>query len=152
VFRRKDSPSGKSPVAQASPGPRNCEALTNWLLPSATVRELPQHLLILEYSKSSRFALAFAAQQDGKSDPTRLAFLIDRRQPRGGLCTIEALLEVRSMSSRPSFNKRQKEQARKEKQRLKAERKQQRKLERDAGQSDTTAELQTSVPREGQGS
>ena len=56
------------------------------------------------------------------------------------------------MSSRPSFNKRQKEQARKEKQRLKAERKQQRKLERDAGQSDTTAELQTSVPREGQGS
>jgi hypothetical protein len=55
------------------------------------------------------------------------------------------------MSSRPSFNKRQKEQARKEKQRLKAERKQQRKLEKGAGQSDTTAELQASVPREGQG-
>ena len=56
------------------------------------------------------------------------------------------------MSSRPSFNKRQKEQARKEKQRLKAERKQQRKLEKDAGQSDTTAELQASVLREEQGS
>jgi hypothetical protein len=37
------------------------------------------------------------------------------------------------MSSRPSFTKRQKEQARREKQRLKAERKQQRKLERGAG-------------------
>lgn len=40
------------------------------------------------------------------------------------------------MSSRPSFQKRQKEQARKEKQRLKQERKQQRKLERDAPESD----------------
>jgi hypothetical protein len=56
------------------------------------------------------------------------------------------------MSSRPSFNKRQKEQARKEKQRLKAERKQQRKLEKDAGQSDITAKPQASVPRDGQGS
>lgn len=53
------------------------------------------------------------------------------------------------MSSRPSFQKRQKEQARKEKQRLKQERKQQRKLERDtpeseapdAGEVSQTAEL-----------
>ena len=45
-------------------------------------------------------------------------------------------LEVPLMSSRPSFQKRQKEQARKEKQRLKQERKQQRKLERDAPESD----------------
>jgi len=37
------------------------------------------------------------------------------------------------MSSRPSFNKRQKEHARKEKQRMKAERKQQRKQEKDSG-------------------
>ncbi len=54
------------------------------------------------------------------------------------------------MSSRPSFNKRQKEQARKEKQRLKAERKQQRKLEKDVGQSDIRAEPQASVLKEGQ--
>ncbi len=54
------------------------------------------------------------------------------------------------MSSRPSFNKRQKEHARKEKQRLKAERKQQRKLQKDAGQSDITAEPQASVFKEGQ--
>lgn len=52
------------------------------------------------------------------------------------------------MSSRPSFNKRHKEQARKEKQRLKAERKQQRKLEKDAGQSDVAAEPQVTVPEE----
>ena len=52
------------------------------------------------------------------------------------------------MSSRPSFNKRQKEQARKEKQRLKAERKQQRRLEKDAGQSDIESEPQVSVPSE----
>ena len=50
------------------------------------------------------------------------------------------------MSSRPSFNKRQKEQARKEKQRLKAERK----LEKDVGQSDIRAEPQASVLKEGQ--
>jgi len=54
------------------------------------------------------------------------------------------------MSSRPSFSKRQKEHARKEKQRLKAERKQQRKLEKDSGQSDITAEPQASVFKEGQ--
>jgi len=54
------------------------------------------------------------------------------------------------MSSRPSFSKRQKEHARKEKQRLKAERKQQRKLEKDAGQSDIPAEPQASVFKEGQ--
>lgn len=41
------------------------------------------------------------------------------------------------MSSRPSFQKRQKEQARKEKQRLKAERKQQRKQERDTPPSES---------------
>jgi len=52
------------------------------------------------------------------------------------------------VSSRPSFNKRQKEQARKEKQRLKAERKQQRRLEKDAGQSDIESEPQVSVPSE----
>ncbi len=51
------------------------------------------------------------------------------------------------MSSRPSFNKRHKEQARKEKQRLKAERKQQRKLEK-AGQSDIAVESNISVPGE----
>ena len=50
------------------------------------------------------------------------------------------------MSSRPSFNKRHKEQARKEKQRLKAERKQQRKLEK-AGQSDIAVGSKVSVPR-----
>jgi len=54
------------------------------------------------------------------------------------------------MSSCPSFNKRQKEQARKEKQRLKADRKQQRKLENDVGQSDIRAEPQASVLKEGQ--
>ena len=53
------------------------------------------------------------------------------------------------MSSRPSFNKRQKEQVRKEKQRLKAERKQQRKLEKDAGQSGIESEPQSSAQREG---
>jgi hypothetical protein len=37
------------------------------------------------------------------------------------------------LSSRPSFNKRQKEQARQEKQRAKAERKQQRKVEAQPG-------------------
>jgi len=52
------------------------------------------------------------------------------------------------VSSRPSFNKRQKEQARKEKQRLKAERKQQRKLEKDAGQSGIESEPQASVQSE----
>jgi hypothetical protein len=46
-------------------------------------------------------------------------------------------LEAPLVSSRPSFQKRQKEQARKEKQRLKAERKQQRKLERETPQPDT---------------
>jgi len=52
------------------------------------------------------------------------------------------------VSSRPSFNKRQKEQARKEKERLKAERKQQRKLEKDAGQSGIESEPQASVQSE----
>ncbi len=41
------------------------------------------------------------------------------------------------MGFRPTFNKRQKELARKEKQRLKAERKQQRKLEKVAGNDRT---------------
>ncbi|HZU41095.1 MAG TPA: hypothetical protein VE994_00355 [Terriglobales bacterium] len=54
------------------------------------------------------------------------------------------------MSSRPSFQKRQKEQARKEKQRLKQERKQQRKLERDAPESETPET--TDVFDDGQGS
>jgi hypothetical protein len=52
------------------------------------------------------------------------------------------------MSSRPSFTKRHKEQARKEKQRLKAERKQQRKLEKDARPNQLEAEPQASVPSE----
>ena len=57
------------------------------------------------------------------------------------------------MSSRPTFNKRQKEQARKEKQRLKAERKQQRKLEKAAGHSDDIAtEIPAFVPSEDQSS
>ena len=43
------------------------------------------------------------------------------------------------MSFRPSFQKRQKEQARKEKQRLKAERKEQRKLQRDMPETEDTA-------------
>ena len=51
------------------------------------------------------------------------------------------------MSSRPTFNKRNKEQARKEKQRLKAERKQQRKLEK-ARPSDTPVESAVSAPKE----
>ncbi len=55
------------------------------------------------------------------------------------------------MSSRPSFQKRRKEQARKEKQRVKAERKQQRKLERDAPPSETP-EVAAVVPEEGQSS
>ena len=42
------------------------------------------------------------------------------------------------MSSRPTFQKRQKEQARKEKRRMKEERKQQRKLERGTPPSDTS--------------
>jgi hypothetical protein len=54
------------------------------------------------------------------------------------------------MSARPSFQKRKKEQARKEKQRLKAERKQQRKLERDAPQSEAP-EVTSVVPGEEQG-
>lgn len=54
------------------------------------------------------------------------------------------------MSSRTSFNKRQKEQARKEKQRLKAQRKQQRKLERAAGQRDANAEIPAFVAGESQ--
>ncbi len=57
-------------------------------------------------------------------------------------------LEVRAMSSRTSFNKRQKEQARKEKQRLKAQRKQQRKLERAAGHPEASAELPAVVSGE----
>ncbi|MBZ5647569.1 MAG: hypothetical protein LAN37_10130 [Acidobacteriia bacterium] len=57
------------------------------------------------------------------------------------------------MSSRPTFNKRQKEQARKEKQRLKAERKQQRKLEKAAGHNDDIAtEIPAFVPSEDQSS
>ncbi len=52
------------------------------------------------------------------------------------------------MSSRTSFNKRHKEQARKEKQRLKAERKQQRKLEKGSDQTDLPVEPQVSVPTE----
>ena len=52
------------------------------------------------------------------------------------------------MSSRPSFNKRHKEQARKEKQRLKAARKQQRKLEKDTGQNDVETETQVTAQRE----
>lgn len=55
------------------------------------------------------------------------------------------------MSSRPSFNKRHKEQARKEKQRLKAERKQQRKLEK-ARQGDTPIDSEVAAPREEGGS
>ena len=51
------------------------------------------------------------------------------------------------MSSRPSFNKRHKEQARKEKQRLKAERKQQRKLEK-ASQSEMPVDSEVSAPKE----
>ncbi len=51
------------------------------------------------------------------------------------------------MSSRPSFNKRQKELARKEKQRLKVERKQQRKLEK-ARESDIPAGSEVSVATE----
>jgi len=50
------------------------------------------------------------------------------------------------MTTRPSFNKRQKEQARKEKQRLKAERKQQRKLEK----TSDTVETNVAVPGAGQ--
>lgn len=53
------------------------------------------------------------------------------------------------MSSRPSFQKRQKEQARKGKQRLKAERKQRRKLERDAPRTGMR-EVAAAVPGEGQ--
>lgn len=49
------------------------------------------------------------------------------------------------MSSRPSFNKRHKEQARKEKQRLKAERKQQRKLEKTSDQTEMAVEAQVAV-------
>jgi len=57
------------------------------------------------------------------------------------------------MSSRPTFNKRQKEQARKEKQRQKAERKQQRKLEKAAGHSDEIlAEIPAFVPSDDQSS
>lgn len=52
------------------------------------------------------------------------------------------------MSSRTSFNKRHKEQARKEKQRLKAERKQQRKLEKGSDQNDIPVEAQASIPTE----
>lgn len=52
------------------------------------------------------------------------------------------------MSSRTSFTKRHKEQARKEKQRLKAERKQQRKMEKTSGESEMSAEPQVSVPTE----
>ncbi len=52
------------------------------------------------------------------------------------------------MSSRTSFNKRQKEQARKEKQRLKAQRKQQRKLERAAGHPEASAEIPAVVSGE----
>ena len=51
------------------------------------------------------------------------------------------------MSSRPSFNKRHKEQARKEKQRLKAERKQQRKVEK-ATQSEIPVESEVSARTE----
>ncbi len=60
-------------------------------------------------------------------------------------------LEAPRVSSRPSFQKRQKEQARKEKRRLKEERKQQRKLERDTPLPDTP-ELAPTAPREGQDS
>ena len=52
------------------------------------------------------------------------------------------------MSSRPSFNKRQKEQARREKQRLKAERKQLRKLEKGAGQTNMESASQGAVQKE----
>jgi len=45
------------------------------------------------------------------------------------------------VSSRPSFQKRQKEQARKDKQRLKAERKEQRKLQRDTLEITDTQEM-----------
>lgn len=52
------------------------------------------------------------------------------------------------MSSRTSFNKRHKEQARKEKQRLKAERKQLRKLEKASGQTDMPEEPVANVSTE----
>lgn len=55
------------------------------------------------------------------------------------------------MGSRPSFQKRQKEQARKEKQRMKAERKQQRKAERDAPPAETP-EGAAALPDEAPGS
>lgn len=65
---------------------------------------------------------------------------------------IRVTLEVPLMSSRPSFQKRQKEQARKEKQRLKQERKQQRKLERDAPESEApdAAEISHTAETSGQ--
>lgn len=109
---------------------------------------------LAEWPRLLHRSVAFTAQAEGKSaephtlgSPHRAAFSTPS-VPR----TVGAPLEVRFMRSRPSFNKRQKEQARKEKQRLKAERKQQRKLERDAGQSDINAEVPASVPRERQGS
>lgn len=54
------------------------------------------------------------------------------------------------MSSRPSFQKRQKEQARKEKQRLKAERKEQRKLQRDTPEITDTQEVAHAILAEEQ--
>jgi len=61
------------------------------------------------------------------------------------------------MNSRPSFSKRQKEQARKEKQRLKAERKQQRKSEKSSDTSEPLLETAASPaeqiqPEEGRNS
>ena len=51
------------------------------------------------------------------------------------------------MVSRPTFNKRQKEHARKEKQRLKVERKLQRKLEKNAASDGVNSADQTGEPQ-----
>jgi hypothetical protein len=56
------------------------------------------------------------------------------------------------LSSRPSFQKRQKEQARKEKQRLKAERKEQRKLQRDTPETADAAAVAHAIPAKEQDS
>ena len=52
------------------------------------------------------------------------------------------------MNSRPTHTKRQKELARKEKQRMKAARKQQRKLDRDVGSTDTTNDVARDINTE----
>lgn len=135
-----------------------------------TLQAPRRHLIQRQRRACCRVTLPAEAAQEGYNEvvsfrtvPHLTAIRCATRQDRGPtfllLTTVTPLdtfadrstnLEAPHVSSRPSFQKRQKEQARKEKQRLKAERKEQRKLQRDTPEITDTQEVAHAILAEEQ--